>query len=448
MAGSRQTLIFLLLTNLAAAAQAAELNARLELEDRYFYQADEQRNAPSVAASADFFLPLRGDGKTRISGELFARRDRNDSARTHSDVRELYYQAIGDDFEFRAGARRVFWGVTESRHLVDIINQSDFVEDFDNKSKLGQPMMNLALIRGWGTLDLFVMPYQRQRTYPGPEGHPRLPFPVAADEAMYESPRKQHHLDYAARWRQSFDELDLGIAYFDGTAREPRILPCLRRGSGFRGTENGPNCDIFSGIIPPQSPLPAQFTPLLQALGLAPSDEQVRAQITRQVLANIVLVPRYDRLRQWSLDAQYVIDALALKLETVARTQGGGHSLAAVAGFEYSFGDVGGLGWDVAALGEYLYDQRTELLNSRYDHDWFAGTRIGFNDVAGTQILAGAIVDKSGHDQVYSIEASRRLNDQWRALLKFRSFEDVPGGSVTGFLAKEDVLSLTLQRFY
>jgi len=54
-----------------------------------------------------------------------------------------------------------FWGVTEFQHLVDIINQTDLVENIDTEDKLGQPMINLALINDWGTVDLFIMPYFR-----------------------------------------------------------------------------------------------------------------------------------------------------------------------------------------------------------------------------------------------------------------------------------------------
>ncbi len=78
--------------------------------------------------------------------------------------------------ETRVGVRRVFWGVTEFQHLVDIINQSDSVEDIDNEDKLGQPMINLSLVKDWGIVDFFVLPYFRERTFAGAEGRPGLAF--------------------------------------------------------------------------------------------------------------------------------------------------------------------------------------------------------------------------------------------------------------------------------
>lgn len=442
-----RSLALLIACLLALPAQAWEASARLEAEARWFFQLEEGALAPSAAAGLEIFHDWNG-GQDRLVGEFFGRVDEQDDARTHADVRELYLQSIGPEFEASVGLRRLFWGVTESRHLVDIINQSDLVEDLDAEQKLGQPLISGTLIRDWASLDLILMPYQRARTFPGPEGHPRLPFPVAAEEARYQSLRGQNHLDGALRIRHSSGGLDLGLAYFNGTAREPMILPCLRRGSGFQGTEEQANCDIFSGIIVPQSPLPEDLTPLLQALGLAPSDEAAAAQIREEVLRNIVLVPSYARLRQYSVDAQYVTGGWALKLEAVARELGGEHSVATVSGFEYSLGDITGRGWDIGLLAEYLYDQRRDLLSRRFDHDVFLGTRVSLNDVAGTLVLAGFLFDESGDDHLLQIEASRRLGDGWKLSGKFRLFEKTGDDPFTGFLADEDMLSLTLERYF
>ena len=71
--------------------------------------------------------------------------DYEDSDRNLVDIQELAWIRVGDGWEFRAGVRKVFWGVTESRHLVDVINQVDFTEGLDGEEKLGQPMLNLSL---------------------------------------------------------------------------------------------------------------------------------------------------------------------------------------------------------------------------------------------------------------------------------------------------------------
>ncbi|MDD7885073.1 hypothetical protein [Flavivirga sp. 57AJ16] len=49
--------------------------------------------------------------------------------------------------------------MTESNHLVDIINQTDAVETFDGEEKLGQPMVQLS----WGTDNIIL--FMEARVY-------------------------------------------------------------------------------------------------------------------------------------------------------------------------------------------------------------------------------------------------------------------------------------------
>lgn len=452
MVRSRHFATALLLLASPLSATAWDFDLRVDAEARHFYHQEVDETSWSLAAQPSFLVDWNRR-RDRVEGEFFYRYDDTDDRRTHGDVRSLYYQHIARDWEASIGLRRVFWGVTESRHLVDIINQSDLVEDLDAEQKLGQPMVMLALIRDIGTFEFFVMPYQRARTFPGPDGHPRLPFAVATEQARYESDRGQEHVDFAARWRTRRGGLDFNLSLFDGTAREPDVLPCLRQGSGFNGTDTGPNCDLVAAATPPERPLRDLLLDVLQQLGLAPDDEQLEAEflaeIMPQILANLQLVPDYARLRQIGIDTQYITGGWALKLEALLREQRGERSFASVAGFEYTFSDVGGFGWDVGALAEYLYDEQDTLLSTRADDDVFLGLRVGLNDIASTQLLAGFFFDRdSGKDHLLQIEASRRIGANWRAALKARHFEQVPGDALTGFLDDEDMLSLTLERYF
>jgi len=41
---------------------------------------------------------------------------------------------VADDWELTTGVSKVYWGVMEAVHLVDIINQTDFVvKNWDNR---------------------------------------------------------------------------------------------------------------------------------------------------------------------------------------------------------------------------------------------------------------------------------------------------------------------------
>ena len=117
---------------------------------------------------------------------------------------------------------------------MDIINQTDLVEHPDTEDKLGQPMINLALIRDWGTVDLFVLPCFRERTFPGSEG--RLlsgGIPIDTDQTRYESGAKEKHVDWAVRWAHYFGDWDIGLSHFSGTSREPRFLSGTDGAGGF-----------------------------------------------------------------------------------------------------------------------------------------------------------------------------------------------------------------------
>ena len=97
-----------------------------------------QENEPEVSLimKPEFRFKTE-DRKHQFTFVPFARIDSRDDHRTHFDVREAYWLYVGDQFEFLAGINKVFWGVAESRHLVDIINQTDAVEDFDGEDKFG-----------------------------------------------------------------------------------------------------------------------------------------------------------------------------------------------------------------------------------------------------------------------------------------------------------------------
>jgi len=126
----------------------------------------------SVSIQPEWFHEWDG-GKQSFIFVPFSRWDQHDEKRTHSDIRELSWLKVFAESELRVGIRKVYWGVTESQHLVDVINQTDLVESLDGEEKLGQPMINYALIQDWGTLDFFILPYFRERTFPGIAGRLR-----------------------------------------------------------------------------------------------------------------------------------------------------------------------------------------------------------------------------------------------------------------------------------
>ena len=128
----RVVLLAVSLLGLPISLGAVELSGRFEIEPRGFTQSPahpgQRRHGLSLAVQPEIHHAF-GDGRQSLLFTPFLRVDTADHRRTHFDVRELLYQRVFDSAELRAGIGRVFWGVTESRHLVDVVNQTDAVRD-------------------------------------------------------------------------------------------------------------------------------------------------------------------------------------------------------------------------------------------------------------------------------------------------------------------------------
>jgi len=119
---------------LSISAWAQEWRGQVSAEYRGFARTGldpgQHRGYASLAAQPEFWVDWQG-GRQSLTFTPFYRRDQYDRERTHGDVRELLWLYGGRGFELRAGIGKVFWGVTETQHLVDVVNQIDFVENPD-----------------------------------------------------------------------------------------------------------------------------------------------------------------------------------------------------------------------------------------------------------------------------------------------------------------------------
>lgn len=392
-------LLALLLPGLAGAVTelaGGELTGQLGFEGRLFAEqpayAGQDEHAAALRLKLEYYRAWEADS---VVVAPYLRLGSGDEDAGQLDLREAYWLHVAEAWELRAGFNRVFWGVTESRHLVDVINQSDLVDDLDGEAKLGQPMLQLSLPTDWGTVHGFLLPYFRERTFPGEAGRLRTGLLVDTDAARYESDDEQRHLDWALRYTQHFGPLDLGLSYFEGTNRDPALLPELRA--------DGP-----------------------------------------------VLVPYYGLIRQAGLDAQLTLDAWLWKLELLRRRgelnllgQDEDY-LAAVGGLEYTFFGVGESEADLGVLVEYLWDERGERATTPFQDDLFVGFRLGLNDIQDTAVLAGVIVDQDHGAQAWRLEASRRLGETWTGSLEAVVFANPQPEDPLYALRRDDHLMLEL----
>lgn len=380
-----------------ALAGAGEWSAEVGLEATFFTASSrvqtQHDDSASLSGQAEYYTDW-DDGRQRFVFVPFARVDGHDDERTHADIRELYWRRSFDTWDLYAGVRKVFWGVTESRHLVDVVNQTDLVEDLDGEDKLGQPMLSADFIRDWGTVSLFVLPYFRERTFPGPDGRLRTIPAVDTDRARYESGAGRRHVDLALRWSHYIGAFDIGVAHFSGTARDPRLEPATE------------------------------------------TDDA------------IVLAPFYDQVERTSLDLQATTGAWLWKLELLSERDSVGRHTALVGGFEYTFYGVAGSGADLGALVEYLGDDRGERAGTAFQDDLFLGARIGFNDIQGSEILAGVVTDLDGGGNFFNLEASRRLGKDWTLDMEIRVVAQAATDNRLASLARDDHARLVVTRHF
>jgi hypothetical protein len=380
-----------------ARGEEVDVSGSIELQVRAFWNdpawigQDDQALQGTLVSTTEFRWRSE-EGNQRASLIPYLRWDATDSDRSLVDLHEAYWAYEGRDYEILVGSNTVFWGVTESVHLVDIINQTDFAGDIDGEDKLGQPMVSLALQRDWGEISAFVMPYFSERTFAGVDGRFRPQLPIDTDRAQYESSSRESHVDFALRYSHYFGDVDIGLYAFSGTSREPRFVPA----------DDGQS-----------------------------------------------LLPVYDLIDQVGLDLQYTSEAWLWKLEAIARDGYVSTFAAAVGGFEYTFYQVSESSADIGLLLEYQYDGRNELEPITIaDNDVFLGTRFALNDVQDTAVLAGVSYDVRTGETFVNIEAERRFGEDWFVELRVRAFSGAEQRDATYWLQQDDYAQLSIARFF
>ena len=394
----------LALTAIAASistSSANELTAELGIESQLFlkpalYEEQARHNA-SLSLELEYYNDWDG-GNKRFAFTGFGRYDANDSERTHADIRELYYwQALDNDMEVYAGIRHVFWGVTETSHLVDVINQTDNVENIDGEDKLGQPMVSLLMERDWGTLEVFALIGFRERKFAGTDGRLRGPLPVNDDDPLYQSSAEHKHIDLALRWSHVIGDWDIGLSHFSGTSRDPIFIP----------EYNGPGNNISS------------------------------------------VTPYYSQIDQTGLDVQATLGSTLWKLEAISVDyKDVGRNTALVGGFEHTLYGLFESDADLGLLLEYQFDDRVGIYQTSNQNDIALGGRLALNDIEGTEILAAVSIDLDNQSRFYSVEASRRLNDDWSLSVEARIFSNMDLLDQGYTLRDDDYVQIELRRFF
>ena len=388
--------IAVLLPGINLNAASYDFGGFASLETRLFshtplYSQQEHHNV-SLALQPEFDYEWQNGTLLTFTG--FARLDSSDEERSRVDIRELSLFWPTDLLETRIGISKIYWGVTEFFHLVDIINQTDLIESLDMEEKLGQPMLQLTMSRDWGTVDFFILPYFRERTFPGIEGRLRAALIVDHNTATYESSDKEHHIDLALRFSNTVGNWDFGLSHFRGTGREPLLSP------------------------------------------------------TRNQAGESVLSPFYEQISQTSFDIQGAIGSWLLKFEALHRNGSQEEFYAATGGVEYTFYNLGSTSMDLGIIGEWAWDERGEEATTLFDNDLMLGLRLAVNDQASTEALFGIAQDADSSARILTLEASRRLTDGLKISCKAAFFLDFADDDPGSYLRQEDFFFAEIKYYF
>ncbi len=319
------------------------------------------------------------EGDLRFTLTPFVRASAADDDRTHFDLREAKFDLEAGDWSFTVGLDRVFWGKTEANHLVDIINQTDAVEDIDDEDSLGQPMIRVSRLTEIGEFSAFFLPYVRTRTFPGREGRLRSGLPVDESARVIERDGGRFAPSFALRYAGVIGDADIGLSFFNGVARDPVFRP-----GGFASTPGGP--------------------------------------------APTVLVPVYETITQLGFDGQYTTGPTLWKAEAIYRAgqsdlRGRERDFVGVTGgFEHTlFGFAADRGIallenaDLGLIAEYSFDSRGRNATNVFQNDVILGARLGLNDEADTSFLLTSAIDHEFGVVTLRLEAETRIADGWTA---------------------------------
>ncbi len=344
----------------------------------------------SLASEIELYQNLTDNSSVTVTP--FFRFDQHDGKRTHFDFRELLFHQVRENWEWKVGLGKVFWGVAESVNIVDVINQRDSVEGVGSSEKLGQPMINFFTSREWADVEFYILPGFREQTFPGKDGRPRPSLVIDTNSARFESDDKEHHLDFALRLSKSFGEWDVGLHAFTGTARNPELVFNTNTGK---------------------------------------------------------LIPFYYQKNQLGIDAQATFESWLLKAELISITADRiENHIELVTGFEYSFYGIAESDVDLGVVAEWLYDDRKNdnvPSTNPFQNDLLVGLRFALNDEQSSDALLGVITDLDGGGEILSLEASRRIGSKVKASLDMRYWVNQPANSQ---FADEDYLQFELAYFF
>ena len=356
-----------------------------------FYPQNPEDNQESTGVGLRLAPEWSHPGDTRFLVAPIIRIENNDSGRSIVDFNELYISGRRGDTTLEFGITRLFWGVTESRHLENIINPPDLAAHYAGDTTLGVALLRLAEPTEFGQIEFILIPWDRDPRFPGEQGRPRTEWYIQGDV--------DHPDGRPAAWasRVSLDggNYDAHAYYFQGLDREATLFP------------------------------------LFDILGQPESLRASRKQI-----------------QQWGADLQIPFGNVLLKAEAIHRSGYSRSFAAAVLGGEYTLNSIGNSTSDLGLLVEYQYDndRPTDAPLAPMKRAVYAGIRGALNDPANSEFKFGLVHDTTNEARIWRGDFSRRIADDWTVECALNIFSNVRGQPPLSGFARDSYLELLIKR--
>lgn len=323
--------------------------------------------------------------KVRVVGRVGA----IDEDRSNLVVEEAWAQWRSKYLRVFAGVQLVTWTATEAFHPADVINSRNFDGNVENPDKIGEPMVSVNLRLAGVHLTGYYMPVRMDPILPG--GSSRLSFgdagvslgdPLwAGRDGTLDDGHFEHQ--WAARLATTLGSADVALHAIQHNDRG----------------QPGVAIDVFdaapgAGGSPTPRPVYSFVTQFGLTYAHAISDFVVK------------LEGAHRRFEDAHDNLEYVLVAGGDKPD---------HTVVA-AGIEYGWSYEGAGQATLILEGQAILDvddaeQRKAL--SPFQRDALVGYRHDFDDVAGTNLTLGAIVDLEGDAVLGTFTFRRRIGETW-----------------------------------
>ena len=348
----------------------------------------EQDNYNTSLFGKGTFVSYLQNGDAKFTISAIGRFDQSDDQLRYLDFQKFKYEYYFDDVTLKVGNEIVFWGVNETFNIVDIINQSNLAENISGTKKLGQPMASISYSQDYGTFDIYLMPYFRERPFSGKEGRPRLLFEVDKNSITYESSAKKRKMDFALRYSTVIDDLDIGLSHFYGNNRTPVLSP---------------------------NPLTLKFD------------------------------SHYPVLSQTGVDIQATKGPWLYKLETVSAKEGSERHLGAAGGIEYTYYGIRNTQSDLGVIVEYAFDDRND---NPFNNEGVVGLRWNLNDMKSSSLLAGYLFDVRGNSNRFQTEFEQRVKDDLKLFLDLSLNGSISETDFTHQFKEDSQITIKIAKYF